>query len=245
MESANRIMSDTEIDCPFDEKYADNSGHNALSKNYDSMRKSGSAMDSEWEDPEGNIDREEGHRKVVQARRSSLSFVNNVEETPVCDFDSDEYSFADAESDCEPNQFFLDEMLEDSHPERLNLLDYPKRYSNATSSLSDAQNEENDIANDSDDDERKYEESSTSRNEENEGNDNGCKKVNRTLNVDTEGESTSEGSDEVDDSFGNLPTIKDKEKGRRMPLNSYGTSTGVGPGRPLLRQPSQRTVWGK
>ena len=112
-------------------------------------------------------------------------------------------------------------------------------------SSSDAQNDENDIVNDIVDDEHKYEDSSTSRKDENDRDVNVHEKVNRTLNVETECESTSEVSDEVDDSFGNLPTIKDNGKGRRMTLNSYGTSSGVGPGRPLLRQPSQRTVWGK
>lgn len=215
-------------------------------KKYDSMKRRSSVTNSvQAEDPPDNIDGDEGHRKVVQARRSSLAFVKNIEETAACDFDSDEDTFADAESDCEPNQFFLDEMLEDSHPERLNLLDYSKGNVNSTLSSSEAYYDENGIENDSDYHEHKYEESSTSRNDENEGDNNGRKKVNRTLNVDIESESTSEGSDEVDDSFGNLPTIKDKGNGPRMSLNSYGTSTGVGPGRPLLRQPSQRTVWGK
>jgi len=228
-------MSNTEIDYPFDEKDGGGSDYNARRNKNGSRRERGSIMNIEGEEePDDDIDVDQGHRKVVQARRSSLAFVKNIEKTPACDIDSDEDTFADAESDCEPNQFFLDEMLEDSHPERLNLLDYSKR-----------SNGEFDIVNDSGDDEHKYEDSSTSRNDENDGDDNVRDKVNRTLNVETECESTSEVSDEVDDSFGNLPTIKDNGKGRRMALNSYGTSAGVGPGRPLLRQPSQRTVWGK
>lgn len=241
-------MSNLEIDCPFDEKEGANSDHIARHNKNDSMRRRGSVMNSEHdEEPADNIDADEGHRKVVQARRSSLAFVKNIEKTPNCDFDSDEDTFADAESDCQPNQFFLDEMLEDSHPERLNLLDYSKSNIISTSVLSssDAHNDENDIVNESSGEEHKYDQSSTSRNGENDGDGNVRNKANRTLNVDTECESTSEVSDEVDDSFGNLPTIKDNGKGRRMTLNSYGTSAGVGPGRPLLRQPSQRTVWGK
>jgi len=232
-------MNEMEVDCPFDENNNDGSDHLAPTEKNDSMSRRGSILDPELsDDPGDNIDGDEGHRKAVQARRSSLAFVQNIETTPVNDFDSDEDTFADAESDCEPNQFFLDEMLEDSHPERLNLLDYSKNNFVSTGMVprSDAQNDENDAVNDSDDDKQKYEESITSRNDDIE--------VNQTLN-DTECESTSEGSDGVDDSFGNLPTIKHKENGRRMPLNSYGTSAGVGPGRALLRQPSQRTVWGK
>jgi len=241
-------MSGTEIDCPFDEKYGDDSNHIARRSNNGSMRRRGSVMNSEQEEePDDNIDVDEGHRKSGQARRSSLAFVKNIEKTPACDFDSDEDTFADAESDCEPNQFFLDEMLEESHPERLNLLDYSKSNIISTSALpsSNAQNDENDIVNDSGGEEHKYEDSSTSRNDEDDGDGNVRNKANQTLNVDTECESTSEVSDEVDDSCGNLPAIKDNGKGRHMTLNSYGTSAGVGPGRPLLRQPSQRTVWGK
>jgi len=43
------------------------------------------------------------------------------------DFDSDDDSFAEADSDCEPDQNYLDEMLEEIHPEHINLFEYKKK----------------------------------------------------------------------------------------------------------------------
>eukprot|EP00751_Fragilariopsis_kerguelensis_P012322 CAMPEP_0170775748 /NCGR_PEP_ID=MMETSP0733-20121128/10765_1 /TAXON_ID=186038 /ORGANISM="Fragilariopsis kerguelensis, Strain L26-C5" /LENGTH=219 /DNA_ID=CAMNT_0011118609 /DNA_START=118 /DNA_END=777 /DNA_ORIENTATION=- len=43
------------------------------------------------------------------------------------DFDSDDDSFAEADSDCYPDQYYLDEMLEEIHPERINLFEYKKK----------------------------------------------------------------------------------------------------------------------
>jgi len=144
-------------------------------------------------------------------------------------FDSDEDTFADAESDCEPNQFFLDEMLEDEHPERLNLFDYRKKEqekgrggSTKTLSSFDSQKDENDL------------------------NASVHNKLIRNLNIDSDSdsdpESDTEDSDDEHDSFGNLPTIRKKVSRGRL---SMGTSPGVGPGRSMLRQASQKAVWGK
>ena len=240
-------MSDNEIDVLNEEK--DNNGSNHLASRHKNESRSRRCMDFELHDHlDDNIDDDAGNRKV-RHDRSKEEIVKHTETTEVCDFDSDEDTFADADSDCEPNQFFLDEMLEDSHPERLNLMDYRKEDqgknkgdSSSMLSLSDTENDENDIMND--DNQHKFEDSSTSRHDESDEDDRGRDKVIRTLNVDVDCESTTNRSDE-DDSFGNLPTIRNKGKGRQMELNDIGTSAGVGPGRPMLRQASQKAVWGK
>jgi len=242
-------MSDVHIDILKDKKDNNGSDHFASRKKHDS--KCRRCMDCELHDHlDDNIDDDDGHLKVRHDLHSKEELVKNTESTRLCDFDSDEDTFADADSDCEPNQIFLDEMLEDTHPERLNLLDYRKEEqdrnkgdSSSILSSSDTHNDENDTVN-GDDDERKFEDSSTSRHDENDEDDSDCDRIFRTLNVDVECESTTNRSDE-DDSFGNLPTITEKGKGRQMELNNLGTSAGVGPGRPLLRQASHRAVWGE
>ena len=193
-----------------------------------------------------NIDDQDNDHKNNDNTRSENGLINGLinktEATRLSDFDSDEDTFADAESDCEPNQFFLDEMLEDDgHPERLSLLDYRKEKSSkiivdssSHLSVSDEQDDENDSVHD---------DSSTSSHDEIDNGRSGRNKVSRSLNGDADCESTTERSEE--DEVSNLPAIKDKGKGRRMGLNSFGTSQAAGPGRPLLRQPSQKAVWGK
>eukprot|EP00531_Pseudo-nitzschia_arenysensis_P011768 CAMPEP_0116139720 /NCGR_PEP_ID=MMETSP0329-20121206/13461_1 /TAXON_ID=697910 /ORGANISM="Pseudo-nitzschia arenysensis, Strain B593" /LENGTH=221 /DNA_ID=CAMNT_0003634779 /DNA_START=369 /DNA_END=1034 /DNA_ORIENTATION=+ len=174
-----------------------------------------------------DIDHSNGSRKIIYDRPSE-EFVKKIELTEIIDFDSDEDTFADAESDCEPNQFFLDEMLEDEHPERLNLFDYRKKEqdkggSSSTLSSSDTQNE------------NVIEDSSTSGHD-----DDGDDQIIRNLNID-DSESSADPLDGNNDSVSNLPTIRKKGRGRL----SMGTSPGVGPGRAMLRQASQKAVWGE
>ncbi len=224
-------MSDTEANPLNGEKRCRNNEHASRNKNL----KSSKSMDVENHAHlgEDNIDHSNGSRKTLYDRPSE-EFLKKNELTAVPDdgFDSDEDTFADAESDCEPNQFFLDEMLEDEHPERLNLFDYRKKEqekdkdqggSSRTLSSSDTQNDEHYI-----------EDSSTSRHDDNDEDD----PLIRNLNVDD-----SESSDNINDSVSNLPAIRKKETGRGR--RSMGTSPGVGPGRAMLRQASQKAVWGK
>jgi len=240
-------MSDIEINSLNGKKGESGSDHFASRKKNDF--KSRKCMDFELHDHlADNNTCDNGHLEVSDRRIQEP--VEKNESTRVCDFDSDDDTFADADSDCEPNQFFLDEMLEDSHPERLNLLDYRKeeqekgkRGSSGMSSSSHAQNDENDTENDGDDD--MLEDSSTSRHDGDDEDGSGYEKDTRTLTADVDCESTTDKSDEDDDSFGNLPTIRDKATGRLKRLNNLQTSPDVGPGRPLLRQASQKAVWGK
>ena len=188
-----------------------------------------------------------------------------------CDFDSDEDTFADADSDCEPNQYYLDEMLEDIHPERLNLLEYRKKEQNKTQmfdmksssipSISETQFDENED-NDSEYSlfNKNLEGSDTSRLDdddiENDGDSGGDGRdrfgTKGNLNPDkseNETDRVDEDEDETDtDTFGSLPTAT-REKGKRrsqMGLNNFGSSAdAAGPGSPILRQPSCKAVWGK
>jgi len=226
-------MSAVEVDVRNGEK-GKTSGSNHTGSRIKKESKSRKCMDFELHDQlDENIDEDDGHRKLCH-NASKEEILKHTESTQLCDFDSDEDTFADAESDLEPNQFYLDEMLEDYHPERLNLFDYRKEHQEKKKgdSSSDVQNDE------SDDDEHMYEDSSTSRHDENDD------EVFRTLNGDVEGKSTTDRSDE-DDSFAPLPTIKKNGTGRKMEQNNDGTSTGLGPGRSMLRQASQKSAWGK
>ncbi len=176
-----------------------------------------------------DIDHSNGSRKIIFDRPSE-EFVKKIELSEIIDFDSDEDTFADAESDCEPNQLFLDEMLEDEHPERLNLFDYRRKEqgdskggSSSTLSSSDTQNE------------NVIEDSSTSGHDDDDDD-----RMIRNLNID-DSEPSADPFDGNNDSVSNLPTIRKKGRGRL----SMGTSPGVGPGRAMLRQASQKAVWGK
>lgn len=162
---------------------------------------------------------------------SKESLTKKTESTQIYDFDdSDEDTFADAESDCEPNHFFLQEMLEDEHPERLSLFDYRKKEQ-------EKENSSRTLSSSDTHDEVVVEDSSTS------GHDvSGTGRLIRNLNIDSDSESEKEESDDKDDSVSNLPTIK--KRGSRGRL-SMGTSPSVGPGRSMLRQASRKTVWGK
>lgn len=204
------------------------------------------SMDTEFHanSLDDNIDNESGgNRNILSDRPSKEESAKKAESTEIqivdsdSDFDSDEDTFADAESDCEPNHLFLNEMLEDYHPERLNLFDYRKKEqeknkggSSSTLSSSDTQNDEDVI-----------EDSSTSRHDENDEDESDHHRIIRNLNINDESESTTEQSDGNNDSFGNLPMIS-KNGGRRL---SMGASPGVGPGRAMLRQASRKAVWGK
>jgi len=239
---ANNIMSDVEVDSPVDEKDT-NGSHEPVSPKKDEFssrkRRESTAVDRD------GIDKNTGHHTGQKDRSAKVSFVKSPESAQVGDdFDSDEDTFADADSDCEPNQFFLDEMLEDIHPERLSLLDYRKEKSKKDFSGlldSSAEMDENDIEEDTDD-EHKLLDSSTS------GHDENAEDVTRrakglSLNADADCESTTDQSDDDEDSFGALPALNNN-KGKGRP-SMYGSSSSLGPGRPLLRQPSQKAVWGK
>jgi hypothetical protein len=69
--------------------------------------------------------------------------------------DSDDDTFGEASDDCEPDQKYLDELLEEYHPERVNLLDHniPPRIS-----ISDVGND------DDDDDDESYQKKTRRRN---------------------------------------------------------------------------------
>lgn len=179
---------------------------------------------------EDDIDNENS-RSFISNLPMKESSTKKIESTQIYDFDSDEDTFADADSDCEPDHFYLQEMLEDEHPERLSLFDYRKKEqekenSSRTLSSSDTHNDENVV-----------EDSSTSGHEES-----GTERLIRNLNIDSDSESANEGPGGMYDSVSNLPTIKKRGSGGRL---SMGTSPSVGPGRAMLRQASRKTVWGK
>lgn len=157
-------------------------------------------------------------------------------------FDSDEDSFADADSDCQPNQMYLDEMLEDIHPDRLNLLDY--RPSSIRSLLSRTKNEMDESLHNS-----RYGhgfdlDSTGASNRDRSGRNTSLKK----LDEDSDTETDLVDDEEDDDVFDMIrsTTIGDNQ-GQRNGVNkhTFGSSAGVGPGRPMLRQPSCKTAWGK
>jgi len=224
-------MDNIEIKIPTDEKDNNDSDHLASGKKKE--LESRRCMDFELHDHlDDNISNNDSNGEVHRVSRSKEEVARKSESNRARDFDSDADTFADADSDCEPNQFFLDEMLEDSHPERLNLMDYRRerqemKNGDVSSTLS------------SSDDEQEFDDSSTSRHDEIDEDSSG-----RDKGADAECESTTDRSD-VGDSFGNLPTISKNEKGPQMGLGNIGASAGVGPGRPLLRQASQKAVWGK
>ena len=209
----------------------DEKGDNASSdhavprkENGNTRRSTMNSMDEE------DIDNENS-RSFIANLPMKESSTKKTESTQIYDFDSDEDTFADADSDCEPDHFFLQEMLEDEHPERLSLFDYRKKEqekenSSRTLSSSDTHNDENVV-----------EDSSTSGHDES-GNDT----LIRNLNIDSDSESANEEPGDKNDSLSNLPTIK--KRGSRGRL-SMGTSPSVGPGRAMLRQASRKTVWGK
>ena len=199
-----------------------------------------------------------GCGKFGHDRHGKDEIVKSTESTRPYDSDSDEDTFADADSDCEPNQYYLDEMLEDIHPEHLNLFDYRKKEQgwrdashSSILSISESQYDENDDDDDGDSSVSKdLEGSSTSRLDDNDDNGGGggsdrCRfGIKGNLDLDA---SEHDRVDE-DDTFGSLPaTTREKRKGWQMGLNNFGSSTGAaaGPGRPLLRQPSRKEVWGK
>jgi len=224
-------MDSIEIKIPTDEKDNNDSDHLASGKKKE--LESRRCMDFELHDHlDDNISNKDSNGEVHRGSRSKEEVERKTESNSARDFDSDADTFADADSDCEPNQFFLDEMLEDSHPERLNLMDYRRerqevKNGDVSSTLS------------SSDDEQEFDDSSTSRHDEIDEDSSG-----RDKGTDAECESTTDRSD-VGDSFGNLPTISKNGKGPQMGLGNIGASAGVGPGRPLIRQASHKAVWGK
>ena len=225
------------------------------------------------------------HNSLHSRNRSQRSYAQYTFDN---DFDSDDDSFAEAGSDCEPNQMYLDEMLEEMHPERINLLEYRKI---------EHQTQEEEQDNDYDDSHDHIDESYNSYNEDDDNTDDDndffdnysdkdsdtCR-LNDVDNVDNvdhgkdgkddnenrghngslrndssksviKAEKEEEGSEEEDENDGfdgesssTSINIKEKEKRRQQQqtkLNTFGSTTASGPGRPLMRQPSQKVVWGK
>lgn len=228
------------------------------------------------------------HNSLHSRNRSQRSYAQYTFDN---DFDSDDDSFAEAGSDCEPNQMYLDEMLEEMHPERINLLEYRKI---------EHQTQEEEQDNDYDDSHDHIDESYNSYNEDDDNTDDdndffdnnsdkdsdSCRlnDVNNVDNVDnvdhgkdgkddndnrwhngslrnnssksvTKTKKEEEGSEEEDENDGfdgesssTSINIKEKERRRQQQqtkLNTFGSTTASGPGRPLMRQPSQKVVWGK
>mmetsp|Transcript_12864 Transcript_12864/g.36258 ORF Transcript_12864/g.36258 Transcript_12864/m.36258 type:complete len:251 (+) Transcript_12864:351-1103(+) len=164
-----------------------------------------------------------------------------IESTKVFDYMSDEDSFACAESDCEPNQFYLDEMLEDIHPERLNLFDYKRAVSSGSNSS--RIKKENGNGSDSYLDHSLHN-SSTRRFDLEDAEDDENLTRKDMLSAGDDSDSGTEVLDE-EDTFDSGPTAIGKGSGRRGGANNFGSPANAGPGRPLLRQPSQKAVWGK
>jgi hypothetical protein len=225
------------------------------------------------------------HNSLHSRNRSQRSYAQYTFDN---DFDSDDDSFAEAGSDCEPNQMYLDEMLEEMHPERINLLEYRKI---------EHQTQEEEQDNDYDDSHDHIDESYNSYNEDddntdddndffdnNSDSDSDSRRLDDVDNVDnvdhgkdgkddndnrwhnsslrnnssksvTKTKKEEEGSEEEDENDGfdgesssTSINIKEKEKRRQQQqtkLNTFGSTTASGPGRPLMRQPSQKVVWGK
>ena len=175
------------------------------------------------------------------------------------DFDSDEDSFAEADSDCEPNQYYLDEMLEEIHPERINLFEYKKKGSEEH----DRDNEYRYDRDDQHDNENDY---NSCLSDGDDDDDNGGESILGRLGVEDDsiinsritkdGESSSDDAFEGDtfdccsnDSSSNTSTAttttEDRNTRRRTKMNFGNSVSASAPGRPLLRQPSRKAVWGK
>lgn len=206
----------------------------------------------------GSLDEEHCNNENIYRSRSRSSgdkLIKRTESTRSCDSFSDDDTFAEAESDCEPNQFYLDEMLEDTHPERLNLFDY--RRSARSSSRAEGLEDDTDHSdgNDSYLDQNLH--TSSTRmfdlNDDSDSDSDHDKVVRKgILNADDDSDIESKSktddssSDDEEDAFDSVPKrIENNRGGRRSSLGSYGSSGGAGPGRPLLRQASQKAVWGK
>lgn len=211
----------------------------------------------------GSLDEEHCHDENRSRSRSIDELIKRTESTRSCDSFSDDDTFAEAESDCEPNQFYLDEMLEDTHPERLNLFDYRR---SARSSSRTGLGDENDNDNDNDSylDQSLHISSSTRFENFNDNNDidndsdsdkdsDNDKVVRKEIltadndsDIERKNKTDDSSSDDEEDAFDSVPkTIEKNRGGRRSSLGSFGSSGGAGPGRPLLRQASQKAVWGK
>lgn len=160
----------------------------------------------------------EDKKKSAKPTKSAESF----------DYDSDDDSFACAESDCEPNQFYLAEMLEDVHPERLNLFDYKRAASVNRINKENAKNSNSYLDQSLHASTRKVDTDY----------DNDHEKLGRKDDLIPGYESDSDEGD----SFDCVPKIIGNGRARRSSLGSTGSA---GPGRPMLRQPSQKAVWGK
>jgi len=264
-------MSDSERDSDVLNDKKDNNDLDHSSHLKSTKRRTRRSMDFELHDPHEynnnygeDSDNNDGGGKCNHLGKDEL--VKSTESTRACDFDSDEDTFADADSDCEPNQYYLDEMLEDIHPERLNLLEYRKkkqnkshnyyRSSSSIPSISEAQYDENDDNDSEYSFNKNLEGSFTSRLDDNDndgdsggdGRDKFGSKGN--LNPDESEHETDrvDENEDVTDTFGSLPTAT-REKGKRrsrMGLNNFGSSANAaGPGSPILRQPSCKAYWGK
>lgn len=173
----------------------------------------------------------------LDATMSTVSaFLRNIRENGPgeLEFDedfSDDDTFADADSDCEPDLSYLNEMLDEGHPERLNLFDYRKEN---PASLVTVGGAENDAVNDGN--------SATGRSDDiNVVSDHDHEQTSQTGNSDSNDGDESVGTRILnEDAFGVLPTIGSGRR-KQIKLNNYG----AGPGRSMLRQSSQKAVWGK
>ena len=225
------------------------------------------------------------HNSLHSRNRSQRSYAQYTFDN---DFDSDDDSFAEAGSDCEPNQMYLDEMLEEMHPERINLLEYRKiehqtqeeeqdnDYDDSHDHIDESYNSYNEDDDNTDDDNDFFDNNSDSDSDSRrlddvdnvdnvdhgkDGKDdndnrfhNGSIRNNSSKSV-TKIEKEEECSEEEDENDGfdgesssTSINIKEKEKRRQQQqtkLNTFGSTTASGPGRPLMRQPSQKVVWGK
>lgn len=219
------------------EKYLNLNNRNGTDKDGSRTRfsKQRRSMDLECHDSLDNIDAESALRKKEFNTRS--------ESTRSWDsFDSDDDSFADADSDCQPNQMYLDEMLEDIHPDRLNLLDY--RPSSIRSLTSRKKNEMDENLHNS-----RYghgfDLDSTGASDR----DRSVRSTSwKKFDEDSLTETDLVDDEEDDDAFDTLrSTTMGENRGQRngVKKDAFGSSAGVGPGRPMLRQPSCKVAWGK
>jgi len=175
----------------------------------------------------------------LDATMSTVSaFLRNIRENGPgeLDFDedfSDDDTFADADSDCEPDLSYLNEMLDEGHPDRLNLFDHRTEKSASLVTVGGA---ENDAVN--------HGNSATGRSYDiNVVSDHDHEQTSETGNSDSnDGDEIVETGILNEDAFGVLSTIGSGRR-KQIKLNNYGAAPG--PGRSMLRQPSQKAVWGK
>ncbi|OEU13459.1 hypothetical protein FRACYDRAFT_241794 [Fragilariopsis cylindrus CCMP1102] len=155
------------------------------------------------------------HNSLHSRNRSQRSYAQYTFDN---DFDSDDDSFAEAGSDCEPNQMYLDEILDDV--DNVDNVDHGK--------------------DGKDDNDNRWHNSSLRNNS--------SKSVTKTKKEEEGSEEEDENDGFDGESSSTSINIKEKEKRRQQQqtkLNTFGSTTASGPGRPLMRQPSQKVVWGK